>query len=78
MGVILTDAGERASSTVSRPLVIAAAAFAASTAFSSVVADRGIVEGAPFEVKLPISVRTGLLAGWGAASPHPGRCRRLR
>ena len=64
MGVVMTDAAERSpSSRVSGPLVAAAAAFAASTAFDSVVADRENVHGAPFGVRLPISVRTGLLAG---------------
>jgi hypothetical protein len=55
MGVIMTDAAERPSSRVSRPLVIAAAAFAASTAFGSVVllvvarqlGDPGIFGGRP-------------------------------
>src|SRR6478752_194041 len=70
MGIVMTDA-ERPHSTVSRPLVIAAAAFAASTAFGSVVAARGNVEGAPFGVRLPISVRTGLLAGWGSGLSAP-------
>src|SRR6478672_11639191 len=71
MGVIMTDAAERPSSTVSRPLVIAAATFAASTVFGSVVAARGNVEGAPFGVRLPISVRTGLLTGWGSGLSAP-------
>jgi hypothetical protein len=71
MGVIMTDAAERPSSRVSRPLVIAAAAFAASTVCGSVVAARGNVEGAPFGVKLPISVPTGLLVGWGSGLSAP-------
>ena len=71
MGVIMTDAAERPSSRVSRPLVIAAAAFAASTALGSVVAARGNVEGAPFGVRLPISVPTGLLVGWGSGLSAP-------
>ena len=71
MGVIMTDAAERPSSRVSWPLVIAAAAFAASTAFGSVVAARENVEGAPFGVRLPISVRTGLLVGWGSGLSAP-------
>src|SRR6478752_8029475 len=70
MGIVMTDA-ERPHSTVSRPLVTAAAAFAASTAFGSVVAARENVEGAPFGVRLPISVRTGLLAGWGSGLSAP-------
>ncbi len=71
MGIVMTGAAERPRSTVSRPLVIAAAAFAASTAFGSVVADRENVEGAPFGVRLPISVRTGLLVGWGSGLSAP-------
>ena len=70
MGVIMTDAAERPNSE-SRPLVLAAAAFAASTAFGSVVAARENVEGAPFGVRLPISVRIGLLAGWGSGLSAP-------
>ena len=37
--------------------------------FGSVVA--ACVEGAPFGVRLPISVRTGLLAGWGSGLSGP-------
>src|SRR6476620_7029659 len=71
MGVIMTDAAQRPGSKVSRPLVMAAAAFVASTVFGAVVADRGNVQGAPFGVRLPISVRTGLLAGWGSGLSAP-------
>ena len=71
MGEIMTDAAERPSSRLSRPLVIAAAAFAASTAFGSVVAARENVQGAPLGIRLPISVRTGLLAGWGSGLSAP-------
>ena len=39
--------------------------------FGSVVAARENVEGAPFGVRLPISVRTGLLAGWGSGLSAP-------
>jgi hypothetical protein len=71
MGVVMTEAAEHQSSRVSRPLVIAAASFAAATAFGSVVAARENVEGAPFGIRLPISVRTGLLAGWGSGLSAP-------
>ena len=81
MGVIMTDSAERPSYGVSQPLVIAAAAFAASTAFGSVVVARENVEGAPFDVRLPISVRTGPPAGRGSglsaladADGCPDRC----
>jgi hypothetical protein len=56
MGVIMTDAAERPSSRVSWPLVIAAAAFAASTAFGSVMAARGNVAGAPFGCRSPFGL----------------------
>ncbi len=54
-----------------RPLVIAAGAFVASTAFGSVVATRENVDGEPFGVKLPISVPAGLVAGWGSGLSAP-------
>ena len=71
MGVTMTDNPAERPSARSRPLVVAAAAFVASTVFGSVVAARGNVEGAPFGVRLPISVRTGLLAGWGSGISAP-------
>jgi hypothetical protein len=53
------------------PLIAAAAAFAATTVFGSVVALNEQVEGEPFGVRLPISVRTGLAAGWGSGLSAP-------
>jgi hypothetical protein len=52
-------------------LVAAATAFAASTAFGSIVAIRGNVEGAPLGVRLPISVPKGVALGWGSGLSAP-------
>jgi hypothetical protein len=72
MGVLITDAAERPSSG-RRPVVLAAAVFAAPTAFDPAVAARENVERAPFGVRPPISVRTGLLVGRGChlSAPWP-------
>ena len=71
MDVVMVDSAAEHPISSRRPLLIAAAAFVASTAFGSVVAARENVEGAPFGVKLPISVRAGLLAGWGSGLSAP-------
>jgi hypothetical protein len=52
-------------------LTAAATAFAASTAFGSIVAIRGNVEGAPLGVRLPISVPKGVAVGWGSGLSAP-------
>lgn len=54
-------------------LLSAAAAFAAAGLYGSAVAIRHDVAGEPFGVTIPLTVRAGLLAGWGAgvAAPWP-------
>ncbi|MDQ3095187.1 MAG: hypothetical protein M3Q82_04385, partial [Actinomycetota bacterium] len=54
-------------------LLAGALAFAAADAFGSVVAVRHDVAGEPLGVSIPVTVRTGLMLGWGAgvAAPWP-------
>jgi hypothetical protein len=54
-----------------RPLIGAAAAFAATTVFGSVVALKEEVDGEPLGVRLPISVPMGLATGWGSGLSAP-------
>ena len=56
-----------------RALLTAALAFAGATAAGSAVAIRADVPGQPCGISVPLSVPTGLLAGWGAgvAAPWP-------
>lgn len=56
-----------------RGLGVASAVFAAAAAFGSAMSIRHDVPGQPFGVSVPLSVRTGLLIGWGAgvAAPWP-------
>lgn len=52
---------------------MAAQAFAAATLFGSAVSMRDKVQGQPLGIRLPLSIPTGLLLGWGAgvAAPWP-------
>jgi hypothetical protein len=52
---------------------MAAIAFAGAAGFGSAVALRNNVPGEPLGLKIPLSVRSGLLVGWGAgvAAPWP-------
>jgi len=54
-------------------LRLAAWAFAGATLFGSAVSIRNKVPGEPLGIHLPLSIRTALLAGWGAgvAAPWP-------
>jgi hypothetical protein len=54
-------------------LVLAAGAYAAATAWASVVAAREDVAGEPLGITVPLSVPVALLTGWGAgiAAPWP-------
>jgi hypothetical protein len=54
-------------------LVAASAAFAGACAFGSAVAVREGIPGEPLGIALPITVRTGVVTGWGAgiAAPWP-------
>jgi len=56
-----------------RSLRWAATGFAGATAYNSVVAIREGLPGEPFGVRVPISVATGILTGWGSsvAAPWP-------
>jgi hypothetical protein len=51
----------------------AAMVFAGATGFGSIVAMRDNIPGEPLGLKIPLSVPTGLLVGWGAgvAAPWP-------
>jgi hypothetical protein len=55
------------------PLLSASVAFAGATMLGSAVAIRDQLPGQPLGVSVPLSVPTGLLAGWGAgvAAPWP-------
>ena len=56
------------------PLLISAAvAYAAADVYGSTVSARHGLAGRPFRITVPLSVRSGLLAGWGAgvAAPWP-------
>ena len=44
---------------------MAALGFAGTVVFTSVVAIRDDVEGRPFGIRVPLSVRAGVLTGWG-------------
>lgn len=46
-------------------------AYAGTTVFGSCVAVRDDVPGEPFGISIPLSVRSGLLAGWGAGLAPP-------
>jgi hypothetical protein len=54
-------------------LLAAALAFAGAAGVGSAVAARKQLPGQPFGISVPLSVRAGLLAGWGAgvAAPWP-------
>jgi len=56
-----------------RLLHLAAWAFAAATMFGSAVSIRNRLPGEPLGIRLPLSISTGLLVGWGAgvAAPWP-------
>jgi hypothetical protein len=56
-----------------RPLQLAACAFAGATLFGSVVSIRNNLRGEPLGIRLPLSIPTALLIGWGAgvAAPWP-------
>jgi hypothetical protein len=56
-----------------RVLLAASLAYAGAAGLGSVVAAREQLPGRPFGVGIPLSVRAGLLAGWGAgvAAPWP-------
>ncbi len=59
--------------TSDRGLAVASTAFGVATAFGSAVSARHDVRGRPFGISVPLSVRSGLLLGWGAgvAAPWP-------
>ena len=54
-------------------LLAAALAFAGAAGVGSAVAVRKQLPGQPFGISVPLSVRAGLLSGWGAgvAAPWP-------
>lgn len=54
-------------------LLAASVVFAGASALGSIVAARQDLPGKPFGVAIPLSVRSGLLIGWGAgvAAPWP-------
>lgn len=56
-----------------RQLQLAAVAFAGATLLGSVVSIRDNVRGEPLGIRLPLSIPTALLAGWGGgvAAPWP-------
>lgn len=56
-----------------RLLLGASLAFAGATVVGSAVAIRDQLPGQPFRISIPLSVRAGVLAGWGAgvAAPWP-------
>ena len=54
-----------------RTLRIAALGFACATGYNSVVAIRERVRGEPLGMRIPLSVSTGILVGWGSAVSAP-------
>lgn len=60
-------------SSVDRLLRLSAWSFAGATIFGSALSLLHDVPGEPLRIRLPISTRTGVLAGWGAgvAAPWP-------
>ena len=57
--------------TRNRTLRAAAIGFAGATTYNSVVAIREKVPGEPFGIRIPLSVSTGILVGWGSAVAAP-------
>jgi hypothetical protein len=49
----------------------AAFGFACATGYNSIVAIRENVAGAPFGIRIPLPVSTGILIGWGSAIAAP-------
>jgi hypothetical protein len=70
---VQTDDDRHAKRDSNRALRIAAVVFAGAVAVTSFVAIRDDIEGRPFGIQIPISVRAGILTGWGAgiAAPWP-------
>jgi hypothetical protein len=60
----MTDTGDRA-------LRAAALGFACATGYNSLVAVRENLPGEPLGIRIPLSVGTGTLAGWGSAVAAP-------
>jgi hypothetical protein len=60
----LTDGRDRA-------LLAAALGFAGATGYNSVVAIREQLPGEPLGIRIPLSVSTGILLGWGSAVAAP-------
>lgn len=60
----MTDGSDRA-------LRAAALGFACATGYNSVVAIREKVPGEPLGIRIPLSVSTGILVGWGSAVAAP-------
>jgi hypothetical protein len=54
-----------------RALRAAAFGFACASGYNSVVAIRDNVPGEPLGIRIPLSVSTGILVGWGAAVAAP-------
>jgi hypothetical protein len=54
-----------------RALRAAALGFACATGYNSVVAIREKLPGEPFGIRIPLSVPTGILVGWGSAVAAP-------
>jgi hypothetical protein len=54
-----------------RSLLAAALGFAGATGYNSVVAIREQLPGEPLGVRIPLSVSTGILVGWGSAVAAP-------
>ena len=54
-----------------RALRAAALGFACATGYNSVVAIRETLPGEPLGIRIPLSVSTGILVGWGSAVSAP-------
>ena len=54
-----------------RALRAAALGFACATGYNSVVAIREMLPGEPLGIRIPLSVSTGILVGWGSAVAAP-------
>ena len=63
-GTRMTDGRDRA-------LLAAALGFAGATGYNSVVAIREQLPGEPLGIRIPLSVSTGILVGWGSAVAAP-------
>jgi hypothetical protein len=60
-----------ATTRIDRAVLVAALGFACATGYNSVVAIRDDVPGEPLGIRIPLTVPTGILVGWGSAVAAP-------